>query len=71
MEELIKDIEKRADEIQKQIHILTGHPIYGHVIGTKNNQISSIIRIICDDLLMIQQDLKLIKLMNYKEKYMD
>ena len=61
MEELLKDVEKRIDNIQEMIHELAGHPIYGHVIGTRNNQIAGILRGICDNLIIIQQDIKLIK----------
>ena len=61
---LLDDIELSVDSISKNVHELVGHPIYGHFLSTKNNQIAGLIRQICDDLIIIKQDVKFLR---YKE----
>lgn len=63
-EYLLNDIEKNVNEMQSHIHKLAGHPIYGHFLGSKNNEISSLLRRICDNLILIQQDIKIFKTMD-------
>jgi len=67
MGKLLDDIEEKTKLVQTLIHELNKHPIYGHMIGTRNSEISGIMRNICDNLLLIQQDIKLLQVMNYKK----
>lgn len=64
-DELLDNIEDHTLRIQMLVHKLNGHPIYGHVFGSRNAEISNIMHSICDHLILIQQDIKFLK---YKEE---